>query len=326
MYPRLLSDSAAFLRDSLNSLPASSYDATLALMLVVALVMYAASVVHRNYSWVDRSWSIMPVVYAWIHIGYTLRAGTGHAALNSAPLMYGALITLWGARLTLNFARRGGYSRGHQDHRWTYIRSWRCMRNPLLWELFSFSAIAVFQTALLWGITLPVMNIPAVAVGGKDVLVGAAILALIFFETLCDEQQQRFQRGKHAAQARRRGGSADGQQSRTASPGFCITGVFGHSRHLNVFCEGCVWVAVALAALVHGGFVWWQWAGCATLQLLLRYSTARVTERLSREKYPAYALYQQTTPMLVPAVRSTTARTLFLLQQQRQQQQSRKST
>jgi len=33
-----------------------------------------------------------------------------------------ALVILWGARLTFNFARKGGYARGGEDYRWAVLR------------------------------------------------------------------------------------------------------------------------------------------------------------------------------------------------------------
>ena len=34
-----------------------------------------------------------------------------------------ALVTLWGARLTFNFARKGGYAPGGEDYRWAVLRA-----------------------------------------------------------------------------------------------------------------------------------------------------------------------------------------------------------
>ena len=56
-----------------------------------------------RHSWVDRLWSIVPVVYVWIFAGY---AGFADARLD----VMAVLVTLWGARLTFNFARKGGYT------------------------------------------------------------------------------------------------------------------------------------------------------------------------------------------------------------------------
>ena len=91
--------------------------------LLVCLYVFAAvcvgvwvlSVTTREYSWVDRLWSIIPVVYLAIFAG---AAGFADARLD---LMFG-LAVLWGARLTFNFARKGGYARGGEDYRWAIPR------------------------------------------------------------------------------------------------------------------------------------------------------------------------------------------------------------
>ncbi|KAH9592980.1 Protein of unknown function DUF1295 [Trypanosoma melophagium] len=298
----------------------SSYDLTLALVLVISVFMYIVSSIHRNYSWVDRSWSILPVLYTWIHIYYNVkgkihitRATSFSTILNNANFFYGIIITLWGIRLTFNFARRGGYSRGGEDYRWNYVRSWPLFAQPIVWELFSFWIIALFQTALLWAITLPIITIRSVPINGKDIILGSCMILFLLLETICDQQQQRFQRAKRTVKplASRRNSE---EQAALLSYGFCITGVFGYSRHMNVFSEQCFWLFLTLAGVAHGGMHWWQGIGCVGLYMLTFFSTAYVTETISRQKYPLYAIYQETTPMLLPSLKVTTQRTIYMIQ------------
>lgn len=58
---------------------------------------------------VDQIWSISPVVYAW----YFTHMSDYHPRLIALAL----LISVWGARLTYNFYRKGGYN-GEEDYRW----------------------------------------------------------------------------------------------------------------------------------------------------------------------------------------------------------------
>jgi len=37
-------------------------------------------------------------------------------------MLMSAMISLWGVRLTHNFARKGGYKRGEEDYRWAVLR------------------------------------------------------------------------------------------------------------------------------------------------------------------------------------------------------------
>nr|CAJ2475700.1 unnamed protein product [Leishmania braziliensis] len=305
--------------DSLSSAiaaaTATSFALSACLMIVALLVLFVAAHRNDNYSWVDRSWSILPVVCTWIHVYYTHQearktaeshvAGQSSLSLSCAAL-FGLVITVWGCRLTFNFFRRGGYARGGQDYRWNYVRSWPIFSgSPITWMLFNFFFISCFQTWLLWAIPLPVMQFPARPPTAKEITLAAVLLVLIALETICDEQQWRFQCEK--------------ARTPRQSPycyGFCVTGVFGYSRHLNVFCEASLWVVLAMAAHSSGtaSMAWWQWSGCAMLGLLILVSTRTVTERLSARKYPGYALYQSITPMLFPSLYSTTEEVLFSLE------------
>ena len=57
----------------------------------------------------DQIWSISPVVYAW----YFCHIADYHPRL----IVLALLISVWGARLTYNFYRKGGYN-GEEDYRW----------------------------------------------------------------------------------------------------------------------------------------------------------------------------------------------------------------
>jgi steroid 5-alpha reductase family enzyme len=70
--------------------------------LALALGCFLVSVVTDNYSQVDKLWSITPWLYVWLLVA--------NGGLENQRLMLMAIASLvWGMRLTLNFARRGGY-------------------------------------------------------------------------------------------------------------------------------------------------------------------------------------------------------------------------
>ncbi|KAG5475843.1 hypothetical protein CUR178_03556 [Leishmania enriettii] len=306
------------LYSAVTAVTTTSVTLTGTLTAVMALVLFSISQFNKNYSWVDRMWSIIPVVHTWIQVYYTHKeargAAIGRAAKQSSfPLscatLFGLVITVWGCRLTFNFYRRGGYARGGEDYRWAYVRSWRVFSgSPIIWTLFNFFVISIFQTCVLWAITLPVMQFPARPATAKEVTLAVMLMALIAVETICDEQQWRFQ----CAKARK-------PRQTPYCHGFCVTGCFGYSRHLNVFCETSLWVMLAVAARSCGAasMAWWQWSGCALLELFVLLSTATVTERLSSQKYPGYAVYQSITPMFFPSLYSTSEEVLFALELQK---------
>jgi steroid 5-alpha reductase family enzyme len=255
--------------------------AVLWIALFVFLATWALAVVTRDASWVDRIWSIVPVVYAWVF--------TGYAHWDHRAVLVSVLITCWGLRLTYNFARKGGYS-GTEDYRWPILR--REMK-PWQWQLFLPVFVSGFQNALLVAITLPVWSMGRAdrhPLGAWDVVLTVLFVVFLAGETVADQQQWRFHRRKHAAAA----------EGRTLEPGFLDTGLFRYSRHPNFFCEQAQWWVVWGFAVVARGEDWgWTVLGAVVLTGLFVGST-RFTESLSAAKYPAYAAYQRRTSMLVP--------------------------
>src|ERR1041384_907004 len=81
----------------------------------MCLATWLLSVLTKEYSWVDRIWSLVPIAYTGIFAG---AAGFADARLD---VMFG-LVAMWGLRLTFNFARKGGYTRGGEDYRWAVLR------------------------------------------------------------------------------------------------------------------------------------------------------------------------------------------------------------
>lgn len=265
----------------------------LALVLAVAAVSCAfcwiASLLTKDTSWVDRIWSIVPVVYAWIFTVTAAIDGRDPVRL----LVMALLVTAWGVRLTFNFARKGGYT-GMEDYRWAILRG---RMKPWQFQLFNVFFIVLYQNALLVLITLPAYiawQHPA-AFTGWDAAFSALFAAFLVGETVADQQQWQFHQAKKAA-----GGVLE--------PGFVTAGLFRYSRHPNFFFEQAQWwafYALGATAAVASGLGFWGGVvngtilGAALLTLLFIGSTL-FTESITASKYPAYADYKRTTSMLVP--------------------------
>jgi steroid 5-alpha reductase family enzyme len=249
---------------------------------------WIASLVTKDTSWVDRLWSVVPVVYVWIFAVAAL--GTGENA--TRLVVMALLVTAWGARLTFNFARKGGYT-GMEDYRWAILRG---RMKPWQFQLFNLFFIVLYQNALLVLITLPAYAAwqhPA-PFSGWDAAFAVVFAAFLVGEYIADQQQWDFHQAKKAA-----GG--------TLEPGFVTTGLFAYSRHPNFFFEQAQWwVFYALGAVAvvaeGGGWLNWTIVGAALLTLLFIGSTI-FTESITATKYPAYAEYRRTTSMLVPLPR-----------------------
>lgn len=239
---------------------------------------WALSVATREHSWVDRAWSVLPPLYVTV---FAWARGFGDARLD----LMAALTIAWGARLTFNFARKGGYQRGGEDYRWAVLQKrltgWR-------WHAFNLGFIAGYQNFILFLLALPAWAVWSAGpspLGVMDLVLSAAFLGALALETVADQQQWAF----HQEKRQGRGG-----------PGFLATGLFGWSRHPNFFFEQLQWWVLALFPLAAGaGALGLWWLGPVLLTLLFIGST-RFTESISASKYPAYAQYQARVSALVP--------------------------
>jgi hypothetical protein len=99
-----------------------------------ALTAFLAGMATGDYSWVDRLWSTLPVAFAWYY--------AWRGSFNTALIAGACLVTLWGVRLTWNFAMKGGYA-GSEDYRWAILR--QRIRHPLAWQAFNLLFISIVQ-------------------------------------------------------------------------------------------------------------------------------------------------------------------------------------
>lgn len=262
--------------------------------LLVVLIVFAvtctfcwiASLITKDTSWVDRIWSVVPVVYVWIFAIAGIVDGKDAARL----IVMAVLVTAWGARLTFNFARKGGYT-GMEDYRWAILRG-RMSRNQF--QVFNLLFIVLYQNALLVLITLPAYiawQQPA-PFGVWDAVFAVVFAGFLAGEFIADQQQWNFHQAKKAG----------------LTEGFVTTGLFSWSRHPNFFFEQAQWWAFyaigATAATASGLGFWggainWTIIGAILLSILFIGSTI-FTESISSGKYPAYAEYKRTTSMIVP--------------------------
>jgi len=242
----------------------------------VCLFCWITSLITHEHSWVDRLWSIVPVVYVWVFVAFSER-------MDARLLIMAVLVTLWGARLTFNFARKGGYS-GTEDYRWAILRG-RMKRWQF--ELFNLFFIVLWQNTILVLIALPALtayNNPT-PLGPLDYLVAALFLALLAGETIADQQQWDFHRAKASGATEER---------------FLTTGLWRFSRHPNFFFEQAQWWTLFLfGAIAAGSLLQWTVAGPVFLTLLFIGSTI-FTESITRSRYPEYAEYQAVTSPIIP--------------------------
>ena len=243
---------------------------------------WIASLLSGDTSWVDRMWSIVPVIYVWV---FAVAAHLANARLD----VMASLVTVWGVRLTYNFARKGGYS-GVEDYRWAVLRS---SMSPWQFQLFNLFFIVLYQNALLVLITLPAWTAyqhRSTSFGPLDVLLTVLFLLFTIGETVADQQQWDFHQWK----------KSEVDAGRTPSPRFLQRGLFGLSRHPNYFFELAQWwVVFFFGALAARSILEWTVIAPILLTLLFVGST-RFTEKISLSHYPEYELFQRSTSPVIP--------------------------
>jgi steroid 5-alpha reductase family enzyme len=106
--------------------------------------------INKNYSQVDRVWSILPTIYQ-AHWAIWAR-------LNGLPTQridnVLAFSVVWSLRLTYNYWRRGGYQVGSEDYRWLIIKKNIGSVPFFLLNLFFISTLQIVSSPKCLGATL----------------------------------------------------------------------------------------------------------------------------------------------------------------------------
>jgi steroid 5-alpha reductase family enzyme len=279
-----------------TALGSSEWKALNTLIIITAVIIayaFIAGELTNNNSQVDKLWSIAPIAYSWIVAGY--------GDYTPRLVLMSALVTLWGVRLTINFALKGAYQwrfwTGEEDYRWMVLRQKPEFSPRWKWTIFNLLFISGYQNILILLFTLPAI----VALQNNEVPLGvfdyaAAGLMFIFiaYETLADIQQWNFQNKK--LKMIRTGNELTGDYQK----GFLDKGLWAYSRHPNYFAEQAIWVCFYLLSVAASG-QWFNWsiAGCLLLFVLFQGSSS-FSEEISAGKYQEYTAYQKRVPRFFP--------------------------
>ena len=201
---------------------------------VAIALTFVVSTATQNYSQVDKIWSIIPAVYACMVV------------VDARTLLMAAVATVWGARLTWNFHRRGGYVwpkvwQGDEDYRWAELQKGQFipgLQYPIPWMIFNLTFTSIYQNLLLLLIASPSLVAYSVARGEcgnssgndnalqpLDFVAAALVLAFVVMEGVADNQQYAFQTEKYR---RRKAGEA---LTGDYADGFCQSGLFAILRN-----------------------------------------------------------------------------------------------
>ncbi len=265
----------------------------LAVMLIVALICFIVSEITRNYSQVDKLWSLMPIVYA----GITLAAFPTSLRLWLMTI----LVALWGIRLSYNFSRKGGYNivpwKGEEDYRWSIMQKQPALKGRLRFGLFNLLFISFYQQLLILLFSTPLLiaaqnnNLPLTF---YDAIPAVLMFTFIVIETIADNQLFDFQQQKQNRRPR------EARLEDSFKKGFLSQGLFSKVRHPNFAAEQAIWVSLYFFGVSASG-QWFNWTAIGSILLILLFQgSSMLTEIISSKKYPDYALYQKSVPRFVP--------------------------
>ncbi|KAM0341945.1 hypothetical protein ACHAPQ_000249 [Fusarium lateritium] len=254
-----------------------------AISVALGFVFLVVSEINRNYSQVDRMWSILPNLYI-VHLSVWARlAGVPSSRVDLISLA----TTLWSCRLTYNYWRKGGYERGSEDYRWAILQKYV---PKFIWFLFNVTFISFIQSVLLFSFS----GVPAYAilvstkfeqdVTPSDVLFFLTMVGLVYSEWVSDGQQWDFHAAKHKYQAEAKVPKNFKYTQADLDRGFNTSGLWAYSRHPNFAAEQ---------------LVCYTFAGSAALILLFQGSTW-LTELITVGKYSEYSKYQKQVGMFLP--------------------------
>lgn len=184
---------------------------------VATVVTYLASVIFSNSSVYDPYWSVQPIV---ITIGLATSK-----TLNVSMILCLIAISLWGIRLTLNWAYtfKGLF---YQDWRYTGYES----KTGKFYQLINFTGIHLFPTIVVYLCTMPAVRVitensvfSPFCILGFLVCIGATIL-----QGVADYQMHLFRKAK--------------------TGGFIRNGLWKYSRHPNYLGEILMWWGIGIIA------------------------------------------------------------------------------
>lgn len=252
------------------------------------LYCFIVGEITNNNSQMDKLWSILPEVYAWVI------AAKGN--MNPRLVIMAVLATIWGARLTYNFAKKGAYSirfwAGEEDYRWIILRENKIFKPHWKWALFNLFFISIYQNVLILLTTLPAVAAMTSTNGFNyfDIIAIIYMGGAILLETIADKQQWDFQSTKYKLLGE---GKKLEELPDPYNKGFNTKGLWKYSRHPNYLGEQSTWVGFYLFSVAAGSGIFnWSAAGFILL-ILLFIGSSIFAESVTSSKYPEYNNYKK---------------------------------
>ncbi|KIW01214.1 uncharacterized protein PV09_07261 [Verruconis gallopava] len=306
----------------LNTNPLAS---AAALALALSVIVLVASEVNRNYSQVDRLWSILPAVYighyaAWAHLN-----GLPTQKLDNIAV-FGAV---WSARLTFNYWRKGGYNIGSEDYRWPIIKDklgyWGMLALNVTFISFGQNILLLLITAPAY-IFLLASRLGSDTMQLSDIVFSRALMGLILVEFFADQQQWNYQEAKRKYRATAKLPADSKYTQEDLDRGFNVSGLWSWSRHPNFLAEQLIWVTLYQWAC-YATDTYFNWTVVGVMGYLgVFQGSTWLTELLSAQKYPEYEEYQRLVGRFFPKLFSTRASEELVLEKSKPTQAKKRGS
>lgn len=252
--------------------------------IAMTVAIYVVSVSTRNSSSYDPFWSLIPVYF----VGGLLLIEPASSTPVWPKAMVAFVVTLWGARLTWNWAR-GWPGWEHEDWRYVDFRA----NHGRLFEFTNFFGIHLVPTLMVFlgcmpffwifghadGLTSPALTSPVLMAVG----VGISLIGVIF-EWVADNALAEFRK----------------RPSPQASD-ILQTGIWGVIRHPNYLGEMLFWIGIAVSGLAMAA-PGWSVTGAVVMVLLFLFISIPLKERRMERSRPQWPEHRKRVRTLIPGV------------------------
>lgn len=243
--------------------------------LLATLVVYVASRLHKNSSFYDAYWSVLPpylAIYWWLAadpVGNDTRAW-----------LVNIVILVWAIRLTGNwiYAFPGLH---HEDWRYPLLKEKAGKAEPVV-DLLAIHVIPTIQVFLGLVPAYVALTFTGRDVGWLDYLAVAVGIGAAALQLVADGQMYRFARTKQPGQA-------------------MDQGLWSWSRHPNYFGEISFWFSLALFGIAASPGDWWLCLiGTAAMTAMFLGASIPMMEERSLARRPSYQDVIDRVPRLFP--------------------------
>lgn len=261
---------------------------------IMAAVVYLLFLPTDHLSYIDKIWGFAPIVSGLVFMLHNSVCSLGYSNLYLFCKVI--LMSIWGFRLTYNFARKGGMSM-EEDYRWVYVR--KLFPQKIIYHLFVIGFVSLYQSLILWLLVAPLTVKKAQAFDLQDIVVSGLVLFFIATETIADQQQWDFHQLKKMAAKDKQLANFDQDIKR----GFLTRGLWNLCRHPNFFSELAIWFCFYLFSVgSESGYLNWSIVPWLALLSIFLGSTP-FTENITKSKYPEYTQHIATSWALWPDLR-----------------------